>query len=53
MAELGVLKNENNREAIKAYLTLTQDTHTLKYKPYPEDYPRQFILIGTTNETAS
>lgn len=51
MAELGVLKKENNREAIKAYLTLTQDTHTLKYKPFPEDYKRQFVLIGTTNET--
>lgn len=51
MAELKFLKKEENREAIKAYLTLVQDTFTLKYKPYPEDYPRQFILIGTTNET--
>ena len=51
MAELKVLKKEDNREAIKAYLTMNQDTHTLKYKPYPEDYPRQFICIGTTNET--
>lgn len=51
MAELKVLKKEDNREAIKAYLSQVLDTHTLKWKPYPEDYPRQFICIGTTNET--
>ena len=51
MAELKVLKKEDNREAIKAYLSQVSDTHTLKYKPYPEDYLRQFVLIGTTNET--
>lgn len=51
MAELKVLKKEDNREAIKSFLTQVCDTHTLKYKPHPEDYPRQFICIGTTNET--
>lgn len=51
MAELKVLKKEDNREAIKAYLGQVLDTHTLKYKTYSEDYPRQFIMIGTTNES--
>lgn len=51
MAELSGLKKAEKREEIKAYLTLVSDTHRTPYTQFSEDYPRQFILVGTTNET--
>ena len=51
MAELSGLKKPEKREEIKAYLTLVSDTHRVPFKQFSEDYPRQFILVGTTNET--
>lgn len=51
MAELSCFKKEQKREEIKAYLTLVSDTHRVPFKQFSEDYPRQFIIVGTTNET--
>jgi predicted P-loop ATPase len=35
--------------AIKAFLSKMEDRHRMAYQTYAEDFPRQFILIGTLN----
>lgn len=36
---------------LKGYITQKRETHRIPYQPEPEIYLRQFVLLGTTNET--
>ncbi len=48
MSELRAMKNVD-LERLKAYITTRNETYRLPYAKFSKDYPRKFILIGTTN----
>lgn len=47
--ELAIFKTAD-QDALKAFLSRTVDRARLAYKPLPEDFPRQCVVIGTTND---
>lgn len=49
MGELDALK-KSEKESFKNYITVTSETYRMPYDRTSKDYPRKFILIGTTNE---
>lgn len=53
VVELPELRGFNTRDAegIKAWLTMSHDNFRLPYMQYSYDRPRQFITIGTTNDS--
>lgn len=48
VGEMQMTKKEDI-DAIKAFVTQRESSHRVPYDRYPETYPRQFIMIGTTN----
>jgi predicted P-loop ATPase len=50
-SEMTHFRRAQDDEAIKAMLSGTVDTVRLSYRPDPQRIPRQFIMIGTTNDT--
>lgn len=48
VAELSAL-NKSDKNRIKSYITLTYEQHRIPYERQSKVYPRQFVLIGTTN----
>ena len=48
VAELSAL-NKADKNKIKSYITLTYEQHRIPYERQSRAYPRQFVLIGTTN----
>lgn len=52
IAEIEELKGMGQRdvESIKAMLSKQVDRATLKWKEFGADVPRQFVILGTTNE---
>lgn len=48
VAELSAL-NKSDKNRIKSYITLTYEQHRIPYERQSKTYPRQFVLIGTTN----
>lgn len=51
MAEIVHLRRAQDEEAIKAMLSGTVDHVRLSYDKRPKLFPRQFVMIGTTNDT--
>lgn len=53
IVEAGELKGMSNRDAnaLKAYLSSTADEARMSYARETQRLPRQFIIIGTTNDT--
>lgn len=51
--EIGELSSFSKAEtnAIKQVISCKTDTYRASYGQYPEDYPRQCVFVGTTNET--
>ena len=49
MGELLALKRSKDVEAVKSYITRTADNYRTPYDKYPQQLPRQCIIIGTTN----
>ncbi len=49
-AEGTTLKRAREMEAMKAYISLTTDRATEKFKNYMKEYPRRFVLTMATNE---
>lgn len=49
MSELAAMK-KTELERLKTYITTRTETFRLPYAKFSKDYPRRFILIGTTNE---
>lgn len=49
MSELTAMK-KTELEKLKTYITTRTETYRLPYAKFSKDYPRRFILIGTTNE---
>lgn len=54
VVELDELRGFQTREAeaIKSFLTRTSDTYRVPYAKLPVDRPRQWFVIGTTNDYA-
>ncbi len=49
LSELVALKRNQNNEAIKSFLSRQTDHFRRAYMAHTNDYPRQCIFIGTTN----
>lgn len=50
MAELASVKDPRQKEAVKAFITRTHDSHRLLYLEEVRKSPRRCIFIGTTND---
>lgn len=50
-SEMTHFRRASDDDAIKAMLSGTEDTVRLSYRPDPQTFPRQFVMIGTTNAT--
>lgn len=48
VAELSAL-NKTDKNRIKSYITTRSEQHRIPYERQSKAYPRQFVLIGTTN----
>ena len=44
--------NSKSVEGIKQFISRQKDVYKVPYAKYPEDYPRQCVFIGTTNNIA-
>ena len=51
-SEMLATANAKSVEGIKQYISRQKDTYKVPYAKYPEDYPRQCIFLGTTNNIA-
>ena len=49
MPEMLATANARSIEDIKAFLSRQKDTYKVPYDIYPQDFPRQCIFVGTTN----
>lgn len=48
-SEMLATSNTKTVEGIKAFLSKQKDTYKVPYERYPQDFPRQCVFLGTTN----
>lgn len=51
-SEMLATQNAKTVEAIKSFISRQKDVYKVPYDKYPEDYPRQCVFIGTTNNNS-
>lgn len=52
VGELNGMSNAKTAETIKAFISAQSDEFRPPYGKVPREYPRRFILVGTTNKAA-